>query len=185
MALRNTEAGYGSLARVLHWLVAIGVFGLLAVGLVQSGMDSGPARQEVRDLHGSVAIVVLLLLIARIGWRVANPTPAHPEHAPGWQRVAATLVHWGLYVAIFVQIVAGAMTVATGGRPLAFFGLFSLSLPVAESDAGHEFWEEIHESVWAVIAALVTVHVLAALYHHFIAKDDVLRRMTVGPDTAS
>ena len=143
-------------------------------------MERGPERQDVRDLHGSIALVVFVLMSVRLVWRLLNDVPGHPAGAPGWQRAAAALVHWGLYAAVFVQIIAGAMTVATGGRPLAFFGLGSIPLPVTESDAGHEFWEEIHESLWMVIAGLLAVHVLAALYHHFIARNDVLRRMTVG-----
>jgi cytochrome b561 len=180
MALRNSTVEYGSLARVLHWLVAIGIFALLWLGLRQSGMESGAERQAVRDLHGSIALVVLALMSVRIVWRLMNVVPGHPPGSPGWQRVAAAIVHWGLYLGVFAQIVAGAMAVATGGRALAFFGIFSIPLPVAESDEGHEFWEEIHESLWAVIVALLIVHVLAALYHHFVAKNDVLRRMTVG-----
>ncbi len=180
MTLRNTESEYGSLAKSLHWLVAAGIFVLLWLGWQQADMASGPERQAVRDLHGSIAVVVFLLMTLRIAWRIATGVPAHPAGLPAWQRAAATVVHWGLYLAVFVQITAGAMTVATGGRPLAFFGLGSVPLPVAESDAGHEFWEEIHESVWAVIAALLVVHVLAALYNHFVLKNDVLRRMTVG-----
>ena len=180
MTLRNTDAEYGSIAKTLHWLVAAGIFCLLWLGWTQADMESGPERQAVRDLHGSIALLVFLLMTVRVAWRVATGVPGHPAGLPAWQRTAATVVHWGLYLAVFVQIAAGAMTVATGGRPLAFFGLGSLSLPVAESDAGHEFWEAIHESVWAVIAALLVVHVGAALYNHLVLKNDVLRRMTVG-----
>lgn len=180
MGLRNTANDYGSLARALHWLVAIGIFVLLWLGLEQSGMERGAERQAVRDLHGSIALLVFVLMSVRVVWRLMSVIPDHPTATPGWQRLAAAVVHWGLYASVFVQIVAGAMAVSTGGRALAFFGLFSIPLPVAESDEGHEFWEGIHESVWAVIVALLLVHVLAALYHHFIAKNDVLRRMTVG-----
>lgn len=183
MGLRNTSNEYGTLARTLHWLVAIGIFALLWLGLQQAGMERSPERQEIRDLHGSIAIVVFLLMSIRLVWRFMNTVPDHPADMRAWQRAAAGLVHWGLYLAVFVQIVAGALAVATGGRPLAFFGIASIPLPIAESDAGHEFWEEIHEYLWIVIVALLVVHVMAALYHHFIARDDVLRRMTVGNRT--
>ena len=109
-----------------------------------------------------------------------NDVPAHPAGTAAWQRLATKAVHWGLYVVIFTQLTAGAMTVATGGKNLPFFGLFSIPLPVAENHDNHEFWEEIHEFTWKPIAALLTLHVLAALYNHFVARNDVLRRMTVG-----
>ena len=183
MTLRNTSAQYGSLAKWLHWLVAIGIACLIYLGLQQSGMDSGDERSAVRALHGSIAVLVLLLMTVRLVWRFLNEVPAHPDGMPAWQRGAAALVHWGLYGAVFVQIAAGMMVVATGGKPVPFFGLFSIPLPVAEDGEAHELWEEIHEVVWWTIAALIAVHVLGALYNHFVLKNDVLRRMTHGVKT--
>ena len=72
------------------------------------------------------------------------------------------------------------MVVATGGKPLPYFGLFSIPLPVAENRENPEVWEGVHEVVWIVVAVLIAVHVLGALFNHFIAKNDVLRRMTIG-----
>ena len=180
MALRNTAVNYGSLAKILHWLVAIGIFYLIYLGLQQDDMESGDARAAIRALHGSIAMVVLLLMVVRLIWRVVNETPAHPEGMPAWQRGVAALVHWGLYIAVFAQIAAGVMVVATGGKPIPSFGLFSISLPVAEDHDAHEWWEEVHEVMWWTIAALVIVHILAALYNHFVLRNDVLRRMTSG-----
>ncbi|HSG59166.1 MAG TPA: cytochrome b [Woeseiaceae bacterium] len=180
MGLRNTSAQYGSLAKWLHWLVAILVVYLIYLGLQQSDMESGGERAAVRALHASVALLVLSLMLIRLIWRLLNESPAHPDGIPAWQRGAATLVHWGLYGAVFVQLTAGAMIVATDGKPVPFFGLFSLPLPVAEDHDAHELWEEVHEVMWSVIALLVAVHVLGALYNHFVLKNDVLRCMTHG-----
>jgi len=178
--LKNTAVEYGALAKALHWLVAIGIFALLYLGLQQSGMEKGPEKSEIRFIHGSIAVAVLVLMTIRIFWRWTNDVPAHPAGAAAWQRFSASVVHWGLYAAVFIQLSAGAMTVATGGGGLPFFGLFSIPLPVAENRGNHEFWEEIHEFTWKPIAALLTLHLLGALYNHFIAKNDVLRRMTIG-----
>jgi len=184
MSLRNTHHKYGSLAKWLHWLVAIGIFALLYLGLEQSGMERGPDKDAIRALHGSIALLVFTLMTVRIVWRFMNEVPVHPEGMPGWQRAAATLVHWGIYITVYVQLVAGALIVGTGGKPLPFFGLFSIPLPIAENHDSHEFWEEIHEFNWKIIAALLVVHLLAALYNHFVAKNDVLRRMTHGTRNA-
>jgi cytochrome b561 len=180
MGLRNTRTEFGSLARSLHWLVAAGLFTLLYLGLEQSGMERGPEKTEIRFIHASIAMAVFFLMTIRIAWRFMNEVPAHPVGMVAWQRISATVVHWGLYAAVFVQLVSGGMTVATGGKPLPFFGLFSIPLPVAEDRDNHEFWEEIHEFAWRIVAALIVIHVLGAVYNHFIAKNDVLRRMTVG-----
>lgn len=184
MTMANSSTEYGALAKWLHWLVAIGIFALIYLGLEQSDMERGPDRDAVRALHGSIALLVLTLMTVRIVWRFMNEVPAHPEGMPGWQRAAATLVHWGIYISVYVQLTAGALIVATGGRPLPFFGLFSVPLPIAENHDKHEFWEEVHEFTWKIIAVLVVVHVLAALYNHFVAKNDVLRRMTAGTRSA-
>lgn len=185
MGLRNTELEYGSVAKWLHWLVAIGVFVLIWLGLQQADMQRSPERDEIRALHASIALGVFTLMSLRLVWRWTSTTPAHPADLPSWQRRAATLVHAGLYVAVFVQLAAGAMTVATNGNPLPFFGLFAIPLPVAESEANHEFWEGIHEVAWIAVLVLAVVHVAAALYNHFVRKNAVLRRMTIGLGSGS
>ncbi|MDH5583409.1 MAG: cytochrome b [Gammaproteobacteria bacterium] len=180
MGLKNTSTEYGTLAKALHWLVAIGLFALIYLGLQQAEMERGDERSYIRFVHASIAAVVLMLMTVRIIWRFMNDVPAHPEGMPAWQRTVATLVHWGLYITVFVQLIAGAIMNGTGGRGIPVFGLFTIPVPVAESGDAHEWWEEVHEFAWRPIAVLITLHVLAALYNHFIAKNDVLRRMTVG-----
>jgi len=180
MVLRNTSGEYGSLAKWLHWLVALGICVLVYLGLEQAGMERGPEKLELRALHASIALIVLALMTVRVVWGWINDAPAHPVSMPGWQRLSSTLVHLGLYLSVFAQLVSGAMTTATGGNALPFFGVISIPLPVEENQDSHHFWEEIHEFAWKIVAVLLVVHVLAALYNHFVAKNDVLRRMTVG-----
>jgi len=179
MGLRNTNTEYGSLARALHWLIAIGIFWLIYLGLTQAGLERGPEKSAIRATHASWALLVLTLMTIRIVWRFLNDTPVHPQGMPGWQKISATVVHWAIYIAVFLQLSAGAMTVATNGNGLPFFGM-RIPVPIAENHEAHEFWEEIHEFTWKPLAGLLVVHVLASLYNHFVAKNDVLRRMTVG-----
>lgn len=180
MALRNTETEWGWLARALHWSIAIGIFWLLWLGWGQADLPRGDEKTAIRATHASWALLVFTLMTIRLIWRLVNPTPAHPSGMPGWQRTTASLVHASIYVLVFVQLAAGAMTTATGDKPLPFFGLFSIPLPVEASRDAHEFWEEIHEFTWKPLAALIVLHFVAALYNHFVRKNDVLRRMTVG-----
>jgi cytochrome b561 len=180
MGIRNSETEYGSLAKSLHWLVAAGMIVLLYLGIEQSGMERGDAKTYIRFVHGSIAAVVFALMTIRLAWRFMNIIPAHPASMPAWQRVTSSVVHWALYAVVFVQLSAGAMVVATGGKGIPFFGLFSIPLPVEENRENHEWWEGIHEFMWKPLAALIVLHILGALYNHFIARNDVLRRMTVG-----
>lgn len=180
MGLENTETEYGTIAKALHWVIAIGIVVLLYLGIEQSDMARGDAKTYIRFVHGSIATVVLALMTVRIIWRILNRVPAHPAGMPAWQRLTSSLVHWGLYVVVFIQLAAGAMVVATGGKGLPMFGFFSIPLPVGQNRENHEWWEGVHEFMWKPLAALLVLHVLGALYNHFVIKNDVLRRMTIG-----
>ena len=180
VGLRNTSTEYGSMAKALHWLIAIALFALIYLGLDQAGMERGDERSRVRFIHASIASVTLMLMTIRIVWRFMNGVPEHPDGMAAWQRLSSSVVHWGLYLTVFAQLIAGSMVVGTGGNGIPVFGLFSISLPVAENRAAHEWWEEVHGFVWKAVAVLLTAHVLGALYNHFIAKNDIVRRMTVG-----
>ncbi len=180
MRLKNSSEQFGIIAKYLHWLIAAGIFTLLFLGIEQSDMERGDAKNYIRFIHGSVATVVLMLMTARLFWRFVSPPPGHPDGIPNWQRTSSTLVHWGLYICVFVQLSAGAMVIGTAGKGLPMFGFFSIPLPVEENHDNHEWWEGIHEFMWRPLAALIVLHVLAALYNHFIVKNNVLRRMTIG-----
>lgn len=180
MGLRNTSNEFGSMAKWLHWVIAIGLVVIFYLGLEQAGMERGPEKAEMRVIHGSIALLVFVLMTVRLIWRFMNEVPSHPDGMPALQRAVATLVHWAIYVAVFVQLISGPITIATGGNAISFFGLFSFSLPVAEGEESHHFWEEVHEFSWKIVATIVVLHTLGALYNHFIAKNDVLRRMTTG-----
>ncbi|MDA0706597.1 MAG: cytochrome b/b6 domain-containing protein, partial [Proteobacteria bacterium] len=133
---------------------------------------------QITFIHKSIGLLLLLLMTVRLLWRFGNDAPADPAGTPGWQSLAARLVHWGLYAAIFFQLSMGILL--SGQRPISFFGLFEFGPLLAENEAQHELFEELHAIGWIVIAALVGAHTLAALFHHFVKKDDVLRRMTRG-----
>ena len=180
MGLRNTTTEWGSLAKALHWLIAIGLFALIFLGLEQAGMERGDEKSRIRFIHASIATGLLLLMTLRIVWRFMNDVPAHPEGNSRLQCLVSDIVHWGLYLTVFVQLIAGAMIAGTGGRGLPFFGLFTIPLGMSEDHDAHEFWEEVHEFAWKPIAFLVVLHILGALYNHFVAKNDVIRRMTHG-----
>jgi cytochrome b561 len=177
VGLRNTPTEWGSLSRALHWIVAIGIVTLLWIGLYQSGMERGLEKTELRMIHGSIAIVLGALMVLRLAWRWMNETPGQPAGNPPWQNLASKLVHWGLYIAVFVQLISGAMVVATNGNGLPFFGLFRIPVPIAENHDAHEFWEEIHEPGWWAIVILFGVHLLGVLFNHIVRKNDVLKRM--------
>jgi len=178
MTLRNTSAGFGWLAKSLHWLIALLLLGLVIAGLTFSGMERGPDRTELASLHKSVALLTLLLMTIRLVWKFLNPRPEHPPGLPAWQRASAPIAHGLLYLAVYFQITVGILV--AGQQPISFFGLFEFGPILEQNREQHEFFEELHEVGWIVLAVLVGIHVLAALYHHIVLKNDVLKRMTTG-----
>jgi cytochrome b561 len=178
MALRNTLESYGWLAKLLHWAITLLLIGLVYAGLTFNGMERGPDRTELAALHKSMALLTLLLMTVRLVWKFMNPRPADPAGTPAWQETAATLTHWLLYAAVYFQLTAGILV--SGQRPISFFGLLEIPLFLEENKEQHEFFEGLHAWGWKILAGLVILHVLAALYHHIKLKDDVLRRITTG-----
>lgn len=176
MGLRNTTAAYGLPAKLLHWLIALMLVGMVIAGLTFSSMERGDTRSTIAALHKSMGLLLLLLMTIRLLWKLANPTPADPPGTPAWQALAAKLTHWALYAAVYFQLTMGILV--SGQRPIAFFGLFEFGPLLTENEQQHELFEELHEVGWIIIAGLTALHVLAALYHHFVKKDDVLRRIT-------
>jgi cytochrome b561 len=152
--------------------------GLVYAGLTFNGMERGPERTELAALHKSMALLTLLLMTVRLAWKFMNARPAEPPGTPGWQKSAATLTHWLLYAAVYFQLTAGILV--SGQRPIGFFGLFEIPPLLEQNEEQHELFEGLHAWGWKILAGLVALHVLAALYHHIKLKDDVLRRMTAG-----
>ena len=181
ISIRNTETSWGIVSRVLHWLIAIGIFVLLWLGIEQSGMPRGDERTEARGVHAGWALIVLVLMTTRIIWRLTNTVPHHPDGVPGWQRASASIVHWGIYFTVFLQLTAGMMERATADtfNAIPFFS-YALPVPIAPNDSANALWESVHNFAWMPLAILIIVHMLGALYNHFVNRNDVLRRMTVG-----
>jgi cytochrome b561 len=177
MALRNSLQRYGSLAQFFHWAtVALIVVQLVTINLAED-LPRGLAQLEMMARHKSVGITILLLATLRLAWRFANPVPPAPTDVAPWQRRAADVSHWLLYALIFLLPLSGWMMSSSAGHPVSWFGLVPLPDLVAASDTLHETLEEVHEALATALLAIAGIHLLAALQHHFLRKDDVLRRM--------
>ena len=180
MGMRNTSLAYGTVAKLLHWVVALGIVVMIALGLAQDELGKGQLKTDVGMLHASIGVVLLVVMVVRLAWRLINVVPAHPEGMPAMQKRIADVVHWGLYALVFLQLGSGVLGLAYDGDPLPFFGLCELSLPFAENHGLHEVFEELHEGTWIALVVLVVLHIGGALYNHVVLGNDVLRRMTHG-----
>jgi cytochrome b561 len=175
-----TPQRYGAVAVTLHWLMAIVltvlvVFGLYMVSLPDVGFDT---RKIVLILyHKQIGMFALVLALLRLGWRVGHALPALIETLPEWQKVAARLVHLCLYALMFALPLTGWLMSSAAGFPVSLFGLFDLPDFVPKDDYLFQAFVQAHKWSGYALIALTLVHAGAALMHHFINKDETLKKM--------
>ena len=178
MQWRNTPSRYGLVSVVLHWLVALAVFGLFGLGLwmVELGYYD-PWRQRAPELHKSIGIALFALMLLRMLWRRLSPPPAALANHGRATRLASKLGHRLLYLGLFALMLSGYLISTADGRAIEVFGLFSVpatlsGLPQQEDIAGL-----VHEYLAWALVIFAAVHALAALKHHFVDRDATLVRM--------
>ena len=175
--LRNDRARYGIVAQALHWSIAALVVVMFGLGWSMADLPLGQRKFELYQLHKSLGITILLLAAVRLLWRLFNPAPPLPPHLPLWERAAARTTHALLYALLFVQPVIGFLQSNAANFPVVWWGMLRLPSVIGSDEAFGETLVEVHRWNSRLLLALVLVHLGAALRHHFILKDDVLRRM--------
>lgn len=195
MKLRNDAKGWGLFARLLHWAMAAAILYLLGLGvyMVEIIPNDGTstsllAKYPWYQLHKSWGFVVFTLAVIRVIWRLSDrKTPALPTDMPRWQVRASHASHMLLYILIIAVPVSGWLMVSAsplqdmGMAKNMVFGWFDMPDPFVPGDGDvEETFKALH--FWLVIAlsAVLALHLAAALKHHFIERDNILRRMIIG-----
>lgn len=177
MALRNTTTRWGAGAQFLHWLIVVLIIVQFVIAEIADGLPLGPDKVATLARHKSVGITILALALLRLLWRAVNPTPVLPTGTRPWEHAVARGTHAMLYLLLFAMPLSGWMMSSARNFPVSWFGLVQLPDLVRPSKPTFELMHETHEVLFAVLVAVVILHVLAALKHHFVLKNDVLRRM--------
>ena len=167
---------YTRTAVALHWSIAGLVFAALFVGWTMTDMAFSPARLKVYNYHKWIGVTVLALASARIAWRLTHQTPPLLP-MPRWQQIAAQAGHGLLYLLTLAVPLAGWIYSNAAGYPVVYLGKLPLPNLVERDRDLAAIWVEVHGSLALLLAAVVAVHVLAALQHHFFGRDATLRRM--------
>jgi cytochrome b561/polyisoprenoid-binding protein YceI len=190
MSFSNTQTSYGSVARVLHWLMALLILTAIPLGLIANDMAADPAsiatKASLFSIHKTIGVAAFLIGLARILWALSqsHPAPLHPERR--LETWLAALVHWSLYIAMMALPLTGWIEHAAldGFAPILW--PFGQDLPfVAKSAATAELFATLHEIFGKVLMASITLHILGALKHHLIDRDATLTRMTRGTSVAT
>jgi len=178
--LRNTETAWGTIAKLLHWGIAVLIVAQIVLGLVAIGWRLSPTKLNLFIWHKSLGILLLALIAARLLWRFANPTPRLPADMPGWERLAAHASHALLYICMFALPVSGWIINSAANVPLRVFWLFPLPPITAPDKALAETMKLVHLGLIVALGVVLAIHVAAALRHHFIKRTDILLRMLPG-----
>jgi len=166
---------YNRVARLLHWTIALLVIANILIGIFHDGMGKlFPAM----PIHKAIGITVLALTLVRIGWRLTHRPPPLPVEMPGWEKGAAHLTHFIFYALLLVMPITGWVMSSANARPLTWFWLFDIpKFGLGKEDAVVGISRNLHEPLGLLFGALVVIHIAAALRHHFLLRDGVLRRM--------
>lgn len=176
----RTIPGYTATARALHWITAAIVIALIPGGLYMANAEPGPAQDLAFNLHRSLGVVLLPLVLVRFVWRLRDPPPPLPRDIPLRQRAIAHAVHGILYALLIVQPLVGWIATSAYRAPIEVFWLFELPPIWPQDRAFSEGLFVVHRAFGMLIAVLATGHILAALFHRVIRRDDVLMRMLRG-----
>jgi cytochrome b561 len=180
MRIRDTEAGYGLVSRLFHWLMALALVAMFGLGLWMVGLDYyNPYYHSAPELHKSIGILLLIALVVRFGWRLANVKPSDCDLG-AFERTASRVVHWGFYPLLLALMVSGYLISTADGRAIDVFGWFSVPAPGVhkglEDTAGI-----VHRWLSYFVVALAALHTAAAVKHHVVDRSRTLTRMWSGP----
>jgi cytochrome b561 len=173
---------YSLPAIVLHWLIALLIVGTFTLGLVMTDIPGlTPTKLRYFSWHKWAGVTVLALAALRLLWRLRSTPPAYPASMPAWQHRAAHGLHGLLYLLMFAVPLSGYFYSLAAGVPVVYFGLFPLPVLIDADPALKSVLGVLHYWLNMGLAALVSLHVLAALKHVFIDRDGIMSRMLPFP----
>ncbi|NLG77766.1 MAG: cytochrome b [Xanthomonadaceae bacterium] len=175
--MTQSDQRYARASIILHWAMLallVGVYACIELReLYPRGSDP---REALKTWHFMLGLTVFALVWIRMAARLFGKTPPIMPAAPKWQRLVADIVELALYILMFILPLLGWVTLSAEGDPIPFFGL-ELPALVAPNESLAERTEDLHKTLGTAGYYLIALHALAALYHHYVRRDNTLRRM--------
>ena len=172
---------YTKTAKGLHWLMAILLFGLLALGFYMHDLPLSPEKLKLYSWHKWAGVTAFLLVLVRLGWRVTHIPPALPESMPKLMQLAAHAGHLALYGLMLAIPLSGWLMSSAKGFQTVWFGVLPIPDLLDKNKELGDLLKTVHQSLNILFIVTLAGHIGAALKHHFIDKDDILTRMLPYP----
>ena len=169
---------------MLHWAVAALVFVQIALGFAAVNWRLSPTKLDLFVFHKSVGMLVLVLMVMRVAWRAVNSAPSLPADMRPLERSAAHASHFLLYLMLMAMPLTGWIVTSAANVPFRIFWLIPLPAIVEPGKAMADAAARTHFVLFVVLSLLLTLHIGAALRHHFLKRNDVLVRMLPGTESA-
>ena len=168
---------YTSTAKALHWLMALLILGLLALGFYMHDLPLSPEKLKLYSWHKWAGVSAFLLVWLRLFWRLTHRPPALPESMPKMMQFAAHAGHLALYLLMIAIPLSGWLMSSAKGFQTVWFGVLPIPDLLGKDKALGELLGTVHQGLNLLLLLVIAGHVGAALKHHFIDKDDILTRM--------
>ena len=179
MAIKNTSFSYGFIHKNFHWIMTILIVFNFIAGLFLEDLEKGPLRFFLFNIHKSIGVTVLFLLILRFAWRLVNIVPV-PLTDKNFLNTISTFAHYFFYFILVLVTLSGWIYSTARGGPVSVFGLFDLPAIVEKNQEVAKLALNIHVISVYTFITLLALHIFASLYHHYFLKDKTLKRMWYG-----
>jgi cytochrome b561 len=175
--VRHDIESWGATAKLFHWVMAALIFAQIALGLAAVSWRISPTKLNLFVWHKSIGMLILALLVLRLLWRLSRRAPELPWEMPLWERAAAQLSHFLLYVLMIALPITGWVIASASNVPFQIFWRIPLPAIVAPDKALADLFATIHGWLVTLLAVALFAHIGAALRHHYVKRDTVLTRM--------
>lgn len=173
---RNIYWHYDAITRLLHWIIALLLIGLVCVGFYMTSIEHDPNSAWYFNMHKSFGLIAALLIFIRIIWRSTHKPAALPASIPHWQAIISRSIHLFLYACMLIMPMSGFIGASLGKYGVVFFGT-PLPTWISQNLALSKQLFTLHGLIAWVLVGLVVLHVLAGMKHLLINKDGVFQRM--------
>lgn len=177
MQFKNTKTSYGLVNILLHWLMAFGYIALLAVGFIMTDMEDSDSKWQVYMLHKSFGFTILVFALFRLVWKLSGPVPTIDFFTKKYEVIAYKIGHFFLYFAMIGIPFSGWLMSSAADKSINYFNIATIPNITSPNENLAKLAREAHEIIAYFLIILIIGHVLVALYHHLIKKDNTIYRM--------